>query len=540
MKTVHVKAKNGKQTPITLLTNWDLVFCVPIFIANMLTFYFIYPFAGRIMNLVGYPGIKLLGDINKVGKTKTWIVVTLNMVMLPLVYCFWVLNPTASPVVIGILTAVLLFTGLMAGEIFVYAINIQAAPPLGECAIRDVFMEEAGEIPEYLVDHKHSRGSLVASLFVTLHVVYNLIFLTLFLGAGWLYLAPLIIILQATLFTDKENIEHLASHDAGRIVRLENAERVQDYLYVFLNFLRKYIVWPLQLWSPNYYYATHTGIHHAEDNGPADFQSTLRFDQTSFVDFVKAVTWYSLFINIIPIDIIRYFRALKRKKFLNIFLRGYVLGFSFFALVTWIHPVLGFILFTMHVFSGLRSYLFVMRWHGFHDATRPYSVEASNNSPLHYGHHKEQNVHLMIVTECCRVFWQLREKDPKSFPIFVSAEAIETYMRNAMLVFFMMWQGKIDIITKFIFTDGNNRSELKKYVTGLRFLGKSSFMAPIDEKISKAIGKWAEKMHRKSMSAKDREFFDDNSPRVMMNIRVTNFRKLAIRSTDENMPKGVY
>jgi hypothetical protein len=540
MKTMRVKAKNGKLTPIFLLTNLDLIFCVPIFLLNLVNMYIAYPLILRLINLVGYPAIKLIGDISNVGKAKTWIITTTYMLMLPAAYLFTVFNPDAGALAAGLWTAALLVVGLALGEIFCYANNIQAAPPMGACITRDVFAEESRAIPEYLVDHKYSRGSLVTSLFLTIHIIYNLIFLTLFLGQGFLYFAPLIVLLQITLFTDKEHVEHLSSHAAGRIARLENAKTMQDRLYVFLNFLRKYISWPLQFWSANYYYATHTGIHHVEDNGPADFQSTLRYDQTSFIDFIKAVTWYSLFISLIPVEIISYFVALKRKKFLGIYLRGYLLGIAFFALVAWLHPILGAILFGLHISSGLRSYLFVLRWHGFHDATRPYSVEASNSSPLHYGHHQEQNVHLMIVTECCRVFWKNREKEPKNFPIFVSSVALETYARNAMLMYFMLWQGKLDIISKFIYTDSNSRSDLKKYVTGLRFLGKSAWLAPIDEKMSKWAGKMGEKWFRKSMSAADLAFFDDNTPRVMMNVRVTNFRKLAIRSTDENLPQGVY
>lgn len=540
MKTMRVKAKNGKLTPIFLLTNLDLIFCVPIFILNLINMYVAYPLILRLINLVGYPAAKLIGDVANVSKAKTWIVSTLYMLMLPAAYLYMALNPGAPPMAGWIWTAALLVVGLALGEIFVFANNIQAAPPLGKCVTRDVFAEESIAIPEYLVDHKFSRGSLVASLFLTIHIVYNLIFMTLFLGQGWLYFAPLIVLLQSALFTDKENIEHLSSHAAGRVARIEKAKTVQDYMYVFLNNLRKYVSWPLQFWSANYYYATHTGIHHAEDNGPADFQSTLRYDQTSFIDFIKAVTWNSLFISLIPVEIISYFVAMKRKKFLGIYVRGYLLGMALFGVVAWLHPILGAILFGLHCSSGLRSYLFVMRWHGFHDATRPYSVEASNNSPLHYGHHQEQNVHLMIVTECCRVFWKNREKEPKNFPIFVSSVALETYARNAMLVFFMLWQGKIDIISKFIYTDGNSRSELKKYVTGLRFLGKSARLAPIDEKLSKWVGKMGEKWHRRSMSEADLAFFDDTSPRVMMNIRVTNFRKLAIRSSDESLPQGVY
>jgi hypothetical protein len=540
MKTMRVKAKNGKSTPIFLLTNLDLIFCVPIFILNLVNMYIAYPLILRFINLVGWPAAKLIGDVGNASKAKTWVVTTLYMAMLPAAYLFTAFNPDAGPLASALWTGALLIVGLALGEIFCFANNIQAAPPMGPCITRDVFAEEGRAIPEYLVDHKYSRNALVTSLFLTIHIIYNLVFLTLFIGHDWLYFAPLIVLLQIMLFTDKEHVEHLSSHAAGRITRIESAKTVQDYMYVFLNFLRKYITWPLQFWSPNYYYATHTGIHHVEDNGPADFQSTLRYDQTSFVDFVKAVTWYSLFINLIPVEIVSYYVNLKRKKFLGIYLRGYLLGNALFALVAWFHPLLGATLFGLHLTSGLRSYLFVMRWHGFHDATRPYSVEASNNSPLHYGHHQEQNVHLMIVTECCRVFWKNREKEPKNFPIFVSSTALETYARNSMLVFFMLWQGKIDIISKFIYTDGNSRSELKKYVTGMRYQGKSAWLAPIDEKLSKFMGKMGEKMHRKSMSPDDIAFFDDNSPRVMMNIRVTNFRKLAIRSTDENLPQGVY
>lgn len=539
MKTMRVNAKNGKPTSIFLLTNWDLIYCFPIFIINLLAFYIVRPLMLRSINLVGWPAIKLIGDVANASKAKVWFFTVLYMLMLPSAYLYtelvdggWIAN--------AVWTAALLTVGLAVGEILCFANNIQAAPPLGECLTRDVFAEESRAIPEYLVDHKFSRGALVASLFLTIHIVYSVFFLTMFMNSGYLYFAPLIVLLQVMLFTDKEHIEHMSSHANGRVTRIENAVTLQDRMYCGLNWLRTYVAWPLQMWNPNYYFATHTGIHHVEDNGPADFQSTLRFDQTSFIDFVKAVTWYSLFINLFPIEVISYFRSLKRKKFLNIFLRGYAWGMSLFVLAAWLHPLLGLTLLGVQISSGINSYFFVMRWHGFHDATRPYSCEASNNSPLHYGHHKEMNVHLMIVTECCRVFWHQREKEPKSFPIFVNSDALTIYARNAMLVFFMLWQGKLDIIRKFIYTDAAGRNELKKYVTGLRYQGKRGFVKWIDEKLSKSLGAFGEKMHRRSMREADRHFFDDTAPQVMMNIRVTNFRKLAQRNNDQVMPQGVY
>ena len=83
MKTLRVKAKNGKTTPIFLLTNWDLIFCVPIFILNIFNLYIFYPLILRFVNLVGYPAIKLIGDVANVSKAKTWFVTTLYMLMLP-------------------------------------------------------------------------------------------------------------------------------------------------------------------------------------------------------------------------------------------------------------------------------------------------------------------------------------------------------------------------------------------------------------------------------------------------------------------------
>lgn len=540
MKSVIVKASNNKDVKINLLTNMDLIYSVPIFLWNLVTHLAIYPVLGTFFNLVGYLGNKFVGDLFVITKWRFYIAVLLPMITLPLCYIALATGVISGvqEIALAILSLILL---TMSGKLIISVHNMESSKPLGPCTIRDIMSAEAEQVPEHILDAIHSRGCFSTGAIVTVYVLFNLFFLTLLSDSQFLYFAPLFAILQVFLYVDKENIEHMGSHaKGGKVIQPENAESAKDYFYVGVDFLRRYLVWPIMFWFPNNYFALHTGVHHAENNGPADSQSTLRFDKSSFIGFVKATTWYSLFTVVLPIDAYHYLRAQGRKKFLSAYIKSYIFGYGVLIAVTLLHPWLGGTIIAIIIGSGLYTYLFVMRWHGFHDATRPYSVEASNNSPMHYGHHKQQHVHVMAGGEACRLFWRDREKNTKEFPVYYSAETLEVYTRNWLWVFFRLWQGKFDVVRKLVYTDTESTSQLKKYVTGLKLIKENKTMRQFDIALSRKLGSKLEKMAVKKMSADDREHFYGKQSDLSINVRVTNFRRFRVTSDHKKLPQGLY
>jgi fatty acid desaturase len=64
--------------------------------------------------------------------------------------------------------------------------------------------------------------------------------------------------------------------------------RWQQNVVRFINFYLRYVLNPLCLRIPNFYRIQHIYVHHVEDNGPADTQTTLFYDRNSYLDFCRS------------------------------------------------------------------------------------------------------------------------------------------------------------------------------------------------------------------------------------------------------------
>jgi hypothetical protein len=175
--------------------------------------------------------------------------------------------------------------------------------------------------------------------------------------------------------------------------------------------LRRYLVWPLFGWFPNYYYITHALHHHVENNGPADWQSTVRYDRASFLDFTKAVTWYGLSL-LIPFETFLYLAQRHGYRFLRLLLQGWCWYVLLMMAVALVQPLLAAILIAPRGLSGIGFYRFVGLWHGFHDPAQPYDVCASNQALVHYAHHAKPRVHLWDGEAMERVTLEINAGSP--------------------------------------------------------------------------------------------------------------------------------
>ncbi len=504
MKTIVVHSKNGKSVPIGCLTGFDLIYGLPIFLLNLLNFYVVFPVLGFVSGVLGAPAARLMGPPYAVRLPLLRLAIVGYMLLLPLAYALHLWIPDLPPAAQALVALPLILLAVAIGRTLVFANNIEGQALSFRTGTRDALGEQAAQIPLHLLDHALSRGALLSSMLLSVFVAYNLACLTILTNATWLYAVPFVALLQCLLFANKEHIEHLCSHAGGSVLRIRNASSVRDAPYVVADLLRRFLVWPLHLWMPNYYLCTHAGIHHVEDNGPADFQSTLRFDKSSFLDFIHAVTWHSLFIAVIPVDIIRYLLALKRYRLLRMYLRGLFFGWLVFGIVAWMHPALGLILLLTHIASGMDNYLTVMRWHGFQDARVPYSVRASNNARRHYRHHLLPAEHLMapealgndpVADEC---------NDPAPAPLFLSDLALDVYSRNAMFIFFLLWQKKYAVLGPLITgTQGAWMERAEALVHGLRLVPLNPQWQAWDDRLSLAMGRAQEVRHGRFVTPDD-------------------------------------
>lgn len=164
----------------------------------------------------------------------------------------------------------------------------------------------------------------------------------------------------------------------------------------------KYLRWilnPLACRQPSYYRIQHLYIHHVENNGPDDVQTTLHGDRTSFIDFCLYHARFT-FSVLFGADIVVYLWKHKRRK-LPQFIRGLIVWYGLLFLLAW-HSIGAALIFfcTRAVGRGLWGALGSYAWHAIADTTDTDNLLATTNdivssqepgslAGLHVRHHEK-------------------------------------------------------------------------------------------------------------------------------------------------------
>ena len=85
--------------------------------------------------------------------------------------------------------------------------------------------------------------------------------------------------------------------------------------------------WRSWLRPPYYYRVQHVYIHHVEDNGPDDSQSTMTYDRTSYLDFCRHAFKQGLDLVSGYTDF-RYLQARGKKRQIRELLRGLAIWYA--------------------------------------------------------------------------------------------------------------------------------------------------------------------------------------------------------------------
>jgi len=138
----------------------------------------------------------------------------------------------------------------------------------------------------------------------------------------------------------------------------------------FLGFYQEFILNPLCGRIPHGYRVQHVYVHHVENNGQLDNQSTLKLDLTSCFDFARhcfRMSWSSAF----PIDVAAYLIERRRHRPLRALLVGhgvYYAALVGLAFLCW-PAALG--IFVMRYIDTIGSVFLAFLWHGFIDEADP-------------------------------------------------------------------------------------------------------------------------------------------------------------------------
>jgi hypothetical protein len=505
MRRVTVTDAAGRPLKITLLTDWDLLFCVP---------YSVVSFLYRIMRIGLYLVVQIPISAVMVTLTKC------NVSLIWSIICFPILIAGASAMtatggafssldLVGAVTVFLIGAALMA-KVLMNSPHFEDAriPSRGKLSPSEVaavarIRAEAATLPDSCVRNTLDKSILYVGFVRTLLFVPALICAVL-LPASWVaYALDAYVVLF--VFNDFELIEHISAHAPnGRLLIAQNA----PWWARFSESLRRYVVWPLFGWFPDMYFVTHAMHHHVENNGPADWQSTLRYDRASLLDFTKLVTWFGMNI-VLPFETVSYMTQRRGLRFKRFLIRGAFVYLILFTILALANPLLFLLLAADIVFAGFGSYRFFSVWHGFHDAGHPYDIEAGNQSLLHYAHHAQPHIHLRDFDNLGRVaqniekpscvailrpefearlpFWRLQgllwSKDFESASeclvehSFVTALDMERDERAA----FFLRRGLVG--------RGLGAGALKKRTASFIHIIRPRWLEALDNQLSKAVGK---------------------------------------------------
>lgn len=162
-----------------------------------------------------------------------------------------------------------------------------------------------------------------------------------------------------------ELADHVNIHTRIFQPKIGASERIKKLLGA-LQFYFEYVLAILVARAPNYYRVQHVYVHHVEDNGLLDSQTTARLDRTSFFDFSRHAFKQGLDL-VFGVAIYRYLRAKGKARQLRDLVRGLAIWWAFLIAVGIFNPVAAIILFVSRFIGGNMQSLVAFWQHGLVD-----------------------------------------------------------------------------------------------------------------------------------------------------------------------------
>jgi fatty acid desaturase len=202
------------------------------------------------------------------------------------------------------------------------------------------------------------------------------------------------------VFQTQEFIIHYDVHN--HFFRWKHLTSKRDQIvFRSVNLYTKIIVPFLSCRIPFSYSITHGIIHHCEDNGIDDIQTTVFHDRKSCLDFCRFV-WAKGLEFLVPRDAFRYLAERNMSRPARALLRGYVIWYTALLLIGLFNPIAAVILFLVPLLTSIPLGIGTLFWHGLVDVTDPrnlytntISLELDSESGLgsHIEHHLRPNSH---------------------------------------------------------------------------------------------------------------------------------------------------
>lgn len=170
----------------------------------------------------------------------------------------------------------------------------------------------------------------------------------------------------------QEIVEHQNIHTRVFSPKAGMTPRIKMLLRA-LQFYFEYVFALLTARVPGFYRVQHVYVHHVEDNGPLDTQTTLPYDRTSFFDFSRHAFWQSMDL-VTGCLLIRYLRQKGKQRQLREVVKGLIIWWTVVFTVALFNPIAAMYLFISRFLGGPFISLITFYQHGLVDPDDPHEV----------------------------------------------------------------------------------------------------------------------------------------------------------------------
>lgn len=197
--------------------------------------------------------------------------------------------------------------------------------------------------------------------------------------------------------------EHTNSHN--HFFRNYHLSKKEKWYFKFIQIYCDYILNFMYARIPHWYRVQHVIIHHVEDNGENDTQSTLPYDRSSFIDFSRCAFRFAIS-GLFSVDIYKYLIQRNRKKAIMDLTKGMIFFYATLLLISLWHWQFAVTIFSFRFIGQIISTLGFLHEHGMIDISEPKNIyknslhfltsenaHASLGDDAHIEHHLHQGRH---------------------------------------------------------------------------------------------------------------------------------------------------
>ena len=195
----------------------------------------------------------------------------------------------------------------------------------------------------------------------------------------------------------QEVLEHTNIHTRVFSSKVGASPRIKALLKA-LQFYFEYIFALLTCRVPGFYRVQHVYVHHVEDNGPLDTQTTLPYDRTSFFDFSRHAFWQGL--DLVSGGLlIGYLKRKGKMRQIREVIRGLAIWYGVLLIIAIFNPIAAAYLFLSRFLGGTFITLVTFYQHGLVDPNEMHEVHAhtidyagSEHGNLGFDYHVEHHL----------------------------------------------------------------------------------------------------------------------------------------------------